>query len=81
MAESFGMNSKKKTKDEDHEFPIQISFITKMQHKDKTLKKELTKSDTKYELTKIESTLVLTIGGKIFILTVTRQKVIAWYHE
>jgi hypothetical protein len=81
MAESFGMKTKKKTKDEDHEFPMQIPYIAKMQNKDKTLKKELTKSDNKYELTKIERTLVLTIDGKIFIPTVIRQKVIAWYHE
>jgi hypothetical protein len=39
------------------------------------------KSDHKYELTKIEHTLVLTIEGKIFILTAIRQKVIAWYHK
>jgi hypothetical protein len=38
------------------------------------------KSDNKYELTRIERTLVLTIEGKIFIPTPIRQKVIAWYH-
>jgi hypothetical protein len=31
MAESFGIQSKKKTKDEDYEFPMQISYIAKMQ--------------------------------------------------
>jgi hypothetical protein len=81
MDESFGIKSKKKTKDEDYEFPMQIPYIAKMQDKDKSLKKELMKSDNKYELTKIERTLVLTIKGKIFILTAIRQKVIAWYHE
>jgi hypothetical protein len=81
VAASFGMKTKKKTKNEDHEFPIQIPYIAKMQDKDKSLKKELTKSDNKYELTKIERTLVLTINGKIFIPTAIRQKVIAWYHE
>jgi hypothetical protein len=30
MAEAFGMKSKKKTKDEDYEFHIQIPFIAKM---------------------------------------------------
>jgi hypothetical protein len=56
MAESFGIKSKKKTKDEDHEFPMQIPYIVKMQDKDKSLKKELIKSDYTYELTKIEHT-------------------------
>jgi hypothetical protein len=51
MAESFGMKSKKKTKDEDYEFPMQIPFIAKMQNNDKSLMKELKKSDHKYELT------------------------------
>jgi hypothetical protein len=81
MAESFGIKSKKKTKDEDHEFLMQIPYIAKMQDRDKLLKKELSKSDHKYESTKIERTLVLTIGGKIFISTAIRQKVIAWYHR
>jgi hypothetical protein len=31
MAESFGIKSKKKTKDEEYEFPMQIPYITKMQ--------------------------------------------------
>jgi hypothetical protein len=53
MAEAFGIKSKKKTKDEEYEFPMQIPYIAKMQNKDKSLKKELTKSDHKYELTKI----------------------------
>ena len=48
---------------------MQIPYIAKMQDKDKSLKKELTKSDHKYELTKIERTLVLTVDGKIFIPT------------
>jgi lipid II:glycine glycyltransferase (peptidoglycan interpeptide bridge formation enzyme) len=58
MADSFGMKTKKKTKDEDHEFPMQIPYIAKMRDKDKSLKKELMKSDNKYELAKIERTLV-----------------------
>jgi hypothetical protein len=81
MAESFGIKSKKKTKDEDHEFPMQIPYIAKTRNKDKTLKKELMKSNHKYKLTKIERTLVLTIEGKIFIPTVIRQTVMAWFHE
>jgi hypothetical protein len=48
MAESFGMKSKKKTKEEDNKFPMQIPFIAKKQDKDKSLMKELTKSDHKY---------------------------------
>jgi hypothetical protein len=39
MAESFGIKSKKKTKDEDHEFTIQTPYIARMQDKDKSLKK------------------------------------------
>jgi hypothetical protein len=35
MAEAFGIKSKKKTKDEDHKFPMQIPYIAKMQDKDK----------------------------------------------
>jgi hypothetical protein len=52
-----------------------------MQDKDKSLQKELTKIDNKYELTKIERTLVLTIEGKIFIPIAIQQKGIAWYHK
>jgi hypothetical protein len=63
MAEAFGIKSKKKTKDEDYKFPMQIPYIAKMQDKDKSLMKELTKSDHKYELTKIERTAVLTLNG------------------
>jgi hypothetical protein len=40
MAECFGIKNKKKTKDEDHEFQMQIPYIAKMQDKDKSLKKE-----------------------------------------
>jgi hypothetical protein len=81
MAESFGIKTKEKTKDEDYKFPMQFPYIAEMQNKDKSLKKELMKSDNKYELTKIERTLVLTIEGNIFIPTVIQQKVIAWYHK
>jgi hypothetical protein len=80
MAESFGMKSRKKTEDEDHKLPMQIPYIAKMQDKDKSLKKELSKRDHKYELTKKERTVVLTIRGKIFIPSAIRKKVIAWYH-
>jgi hypothetical protein len=59
MAEAFGIKSKKKTKDEDYEFPMQIPYIAKFQDKDKSPMKELMKSDYKYELTKIERTAVL----------------------
>jgi hypothetical protein len=81
MAEAFGMKSKKKTKDEDYEFPMQIPFIAKMQNKDKSLMKQLKKSDHKYELTKIERTEVLTLNGKLFIPTLIRNPVIDWYHQ
>jgi hypothetical protein len=81
MAEAFGIKSKKKTKDEEYEFPMQIPYIAKMQNKDKLLMKELTKSDHKYELTKIERTAVLTLNGNIFIPTVIRSPVIDWYHQ
>jgi hypothetical protein len=81
MAEAFGMKSKKKTKDEEYAFPMQIPYISKMQDKDKSLMKELTKSDHKYELTKIEHTAVLTLSGKIFLPTVIRNPVIDWYHR
>jgi hypothetical protein len=80
MAESFGIKPKEKTKDEDYEFPMQIPYIAEMQNKDKSLKKELMKSNNKYKLTKIECTLVLTIDGKIFIPKAIRQHVITWYH-
>jgi hypothetical protein len=45
MAEAVGMKYKKKTIDEDYEFPMQILYIAKMQYKEKSLMKELTKSD------------------------------------
>jgi hypothetical protein len=51
-----------------------------MQDKDKSLKREQSKSDHESELTNIERTSVLTIGGKIFILTAIQQKAITWYH-
>jgi hypothetical protein len=81
MAEAFGIKSKKKTKDEDYEFPMQIPYIAKMQEQDKLLMKELTKSEHKYELTKIERTSLLTLNGKIFIPTAIRNPVIVWYHQ
>jgi hypothetical protein len=51
MAKAFGITSKKKIKDEDYEFPMQIPYIAKMQDKDNSLMKELIKSNHKYELT------------------------------
>jgi hypothetical protein len=81
MAEAFGIKSKNKTKDEEYEFPMQIPYIEKMQNKEKSLMKELMKSDHKYELTKIEPTAVLTLNGKIFITTAIRNPVIDWYHQ
>jgi hypothetical protein len=60
---------------------MQIPYISKMQNKDKSLMKELTKSDHKYELTKIKCTAVLTLNGKIFIPTVVRDPIIDWYHQ
>jgi hypothetical protein len=76
MVEAFGIISKKKTKDEDYEFPMQIPYITNMQDKDKSPMKELMKSDHNYELTKIERTAVLTLNGKIFIPTTIRNSFI-----
>jgi hypothetical protein len=81
MAEAFGIEYKNKTKDEDYEFTMQIPYIAKIQNKDKSLMKELTKSDYKYELTKIDRTSVLTRNGKIFILTAIRNPAIDWYHQ
>jgi hypothetical protein len=81
MAEAFGLKSKKKTKNEDYKFPMQIPYIAKMQDKDKFLMRELMKSDHKYELIKIERTSVLTLNGKIFIPTAIRNPVIDWYHQ
>jgi hypothetical protein len=81
MAEAFCIKCKNKTKDEDYEFPMQIPYIAKMQNKDKSIMKELKKSDHKYELTKIERTAVLTLNGTIFIPTVIRNPVIDWYHQ
>jgi hypothetical protein len=45
IAEAFGIKSKKKTKDEEYEFPVKILYIAKMQEKDKSLIKEFKKSD------------------------------------
>jgi hypothetical protein len=80
MAESFGNKIKNKTKDEAYKFPRQITYITKMQDKDKSIIKELKKSDHKYELPKIERTSSLTLNGKIFIPMAIRNSVIAWSH-
>jgi hypothetical protein len=81
MDEAFGIKSKKKTKHEDYEFPMQIPYIANMQDKDKLLMKELIKRDHKYKLTKIEGTAVLTMNGKISIPKAIRNSVIGWYHQ
>jgi hypothetical protein len=60
---------------------MQIPFIATIQNKDKSLMKQLKKSDHKYKLTKIERTAVLILSGKIFIPTVIRNPVIDWYHK
>jgi hypothetical protein len=52
-----------------------------MQDKDKSLMKELMKSDHKYKLTKIERTVGLTLDDKIFKPTRIRNYVIGWYHQ
>jgi hypothetical protein len=39
MAESYGIKTKKKTKDGDYKFPMQTPSIAKIQDKDKSLKK------------------------------------------
>jgi hypothetical protein len=40
MAESCVIETKKQTKDEDYEFPMQTPYIAKIQDKDKSLIKE-----------------------------------------
>jgi hypothetical protein len=60
---------------------MQIPYIAKMQDKDKSLIKELMKSNHKYKSTKIERTAVLTLNGKIIIPTAIRNSVIGWYHQ
>jgi hypothetical protein len=40
MAEAFCIKSKKKTNDEDYEFPMQIPYIATKQGTDKSLMKE-----------------------------------------
>jgi hypothetical protein len=80
IAEAFGTQSENKTKYEDYEFPMQIPCIAKVQVKDKSLMKELIKSDHKYELTKIECTAVLTLHGEIFIPTAILNSVFGWCH-
>jgi hypothetical protein len=72
---------KKETKDEDHEFPMQIPYIATMLNKDNSLIKDFKKSDHKYELNKIECTAVLTLNGKLFITTVKKNSGIVCYHE
>jgi hypothetical protein len=69
MAESCGIKTKEKIKDEEYEFPMQIPYITEMKNKDKSLMKELKKDNHKYELTKLERTLVFKINGNTFIPT------------
>jgi hypothetical protein len=51
-----------------------------MTDKDKSLIKELMKSDHKYELTQIDRAAVLTLNWKIFIPTAIRNSVTGWYH-
>jgi hypothetical protein len=60
---------------------MQIAYIAKIQDKDRSLMKELMKSDHTYELTKVERTAVLTLNGKIFIPTAIRNPVTAWCHQ
>jgi hypothetical protein len=52
-----------------------------MQDTYKSLKKELKKSDDKYDLTEKECTAKLILDGKIFVTTAIRKSVIGWYHE
>jgi hypothetical protein len=52
-----------------------------MQDKDKSLMKELMKSDHKYELAEIERTAVLTLNVKKSIPTAIINHVIDWYHQ
>jgi hypothetical protein len=58
---------KKKTKDKDYKFPMQLPYIVKPQEKYQSLIKELKESDHKYQLTKIECTAVLTLYGKKYL--------------
>jgi hypothetical protein len=60
---------------------MQIPYIAKIQDKNKLLMKELMESYHKYKLIKRECTAVLTLNGKIFILTAIRNPVIDWYQQ
>jgi lipid II:glycine glycyltransferase (peptidoglycan interpeptide bridge formation enzyme) len=62
MADSFGIKTKKETREADYKFPMQIPYIAKMQDKNKSLIKEVKKIDHKYELTQIERTAVLRLN-------------------
>ena len=77
-AENFGETTKERS---DYTFPMDMPYIAEMQEKDSRLMKEIKKDNHKYELKKIERTLVLTRDGKIFIPTAVRNDVTAWYHE
>jgi hypothetical protein len=52
-----------------------------MQEKDESLMKELKKENHRYQLIKIECTLVFTQNSQIFIPTEIRQHGIVWYHR
>jgi hypothetical protein len=77
-AEHFGETTKECT---DYTFPMDMPYIAEIQEKDKHLLIEFKKDNHKYELKKIERTLVLTRDGKIYIPTVVRNDIIAWYHK
>jgi hypothetical protein len=77
-AENFGETTEERN---DYTFPMDMPYIAEMQEKDKHLMTEIKKENHKYELKKIERTLVLTWDGDIFIPTAVHNDVISWYHE
>jgi hypothetical protein len=77
-AENFGETTKER---DDYTFPMDMPYITEMQEKDKRLMTEIKKENHKYELKKIERTLVLTRDSKIYIPTAVHKDVMSWYHR
>ena len=60
---------------------MELPYIAEMQHKDKTLMKQVMKDNSKYEESRIEKTDVFTYQGKIYVPPSLRPQVIAWYHQ
>ena len=60
---------------------MELPYIAEMQHKDKTLMKQVMKDKSKYEESRIEKTDVFTYQGKIYVPPSLFPQVIAWYHQ